>query len=326
MRLLKIMLVALLAVLTSVWYVSKNNFHEVIPGQIYRSAQLGAGTLEGIITEYDIKTVLSLRRPKPEKSWYREEKQVTNALGVEHYDIAIDLAFSPRIDHLLELRDLLEGAEKPLLVHCKAGADRTGLAAIMTKLLDGSSSLEDARAQVSWKTHVVRGDSIGIGFYDQYVAWLQETGQSHSSNEFNRWLEDEYQDLSGNIHFLVDPIDRQLWERPWGLINEGYEFEIERSDSDLLELSGWAFDTHNLSLLKGVDIYLGDVLFENIDYGTHQPWLMDDFGKSQYIDSGWVAKHPIDQFGDGCHDLQLRFERNDGSSWRSPSAARICIE
>jgi undecaprenyl-diphosphatase len=306
--------------------LTKNNFHEVTEGQLYRSAQLSSGTLENVVEKYDIKTVISLRRPKPEESWFNNEKEAARELGVGHHDIAMDLTFSPRIDHLIELRDLLENAPKPVLVHCRAGADRTGLAAVMAKLLDGSSSLDDARAQVSWKFHAVRENSMGIPFFDAYVTWLESTGTEHSADQFNSWLDNEYVDLSGNIHFLVDQIRDQLWQRPWGLINEGFSFDVKRSDSDLLELSGWAFDTRNETLLEGVEISLGGVTFDENWYGIYQPWLLKDFPNEIYLDSGWMASHPVNNFEDGCHDLELKFNRTDGSSWTSPPAGRICIK
>jgi len=320
-----IILIIILAVLFTTRMLTKNNFHEVIPGEIYRSAQLSAGKLENIVEKHGIKTVISLRRPKPDSGWYKNEKAAAETLGIGHHDIAMDLTFSPRIDHLLELRDLLSDAPKPLLVHCRAGADRTGLAATMAKLLDGSSSLEDARAQVSWEFHAVRETSMGIPFFDEYSGWLQTSGLVHSKDNFNRWLENDYIDLSGNIHFLVDQVHGQLWERPWGLIGEGHEFKVNRADSDLLELSGWAFDTRNISLLKSVDAFLGDVQLEDTWYGIYQPWLLKDFPHEQYLDSGWMASHPLDQFEDGCHELRLKFTRNDDSAWESPPAGRICI-
>ena len=250
-----IILISVIAMLVTARLLTRNNVHEVIPGEIYRSAQLSTGTLENVVEQHGIKTVLSLRRPKPGKSWYINEKATAGSLGIEHYDIALDLTFSPRIDHLLELRDLLEGAPKPLLVHCRAGADRTGLAALMVKLLDGTSSLEEARAQVSWKYHVVRDNSMGIPFFDKYAAWLEGSDLMHTKDQFNHWLENEYVDLSGNIHFLVQQIRGQIWERPWGLINEGHTFELNRSDSDVLELTGWAFDTRHESLLESVEVF-----------------------------------------------------------------------
>jgi undecaprenyl-diphosphatase len=322
----QIILLIIFGVLFAARTLTKNNFHEVIPGEIYRSAQLSAGSLENLAGKHGIETVISLRRPKPDQSWYTKEKATAESLGIQHHDIGMDLTFSPRIDHLLELRDLLEDAPRPLLVHCRAGADRTGLAAVMTKLLDGSSSLEEARAQVALKYHAIRDDSMGIPFFNAYTGWLEENALDHSSSQFNRWLENDYVDLSGNIHFLVDQYDGQVWERPWGLMGEGFEFRIDRADQDLLELSGWAFDTRNTTLLKAVEVTLGDVRFENNWYGIYQPWLLKDFHKEEYLDSGWLASHPLSDFENGCYDLQLKFIRKDGSSWESPPTGRYCIQ
>ncbi len=321
----QIILITVFVILVAARLLTRNNFHEVIPGEIYRSAQLSAGKLESIVEQHGIKTVVSLRRPKPNKRWYKNEKAMAESLGIEHHDITMDLTFSPRIDHLLELRDLLENAPKPLLVHCRAGADRTGLAAIMAKLLDGTSSLAEARAQVSWKFYAVRDSSMGIPFIEAYAAWLESSDLSHSKEQFNYWLENEYVDLSGNIHFLVHQIRGQIWERPWGLIGEGHTFELKLSDSDVLELTGWAFDTRHKSLIESVAVSLGDVIFAETWYGIYQKELLVDFGVEEYLDSGWIASHPLDQFADGCHELKLTFTRLDGTIWTAPPAGRICI-
>lgn len=246
-------------------------------------------------------------------------------LGLAYHNIQMTVNLWVRIDQLLQLKNLIENTPKPLLIHCRAGADRTGLAGVMTKLLDGTSSLEEARAQVSIKYHAVRNNSMGIPFYNRYSTWLIDNGEDHSKDRFIWWLENEHIDDSGNIHFLVDPIEGQLWERPWGLIDEGREFQISRSKTDMLNLSGWAFDTRNVSLLDDVEVFLGDVLLEQSSYGIHQPWLIEHFGKQEYLHSGWTASQMLQDFTDGCHDLFLKFNRLDGSSWASPPSARICI-
>jgi hypothetical protein len=224
------------------------------------------------------------------------------------------------------LRDLIQDAPRPLLVYCRAGADRTGLAGVMAKLLDGTSTLEQAREQVALEFLAVRADSVGILIFDQYAAWLENEGLTHSTPFFNQWLENKFIDLSGNIHFLVDQIRGQLWQRPWGLMDDGFEFEVNRSDSKVLELSGWAFDTRNTTLVESVEVYLGDVKFEESWYGIYQPWLINDFGKEEYLDSGWLANQSLDAFADGCYDLKLKFTRLDGSNWTSPPSGRICIQ
>ena len=321
----QLILIAVVATLFAAWYLARNNFHEAIPGQLYRSAQLSAGKLKRVVAEHGIRTVISLRRPRTGERWYRNEIAIAAELGIAHHDIALDSTFSPRIDQLLELRDLLQNAPRPILVKCRAGADRSGLAVMMSTLLDGHSSMEEARVAISWKYYAFRDDSIGLPIFDEYSAWLDASGQRHSSELFNHWLENEYLDLSGNLHFLIDPIRGQLWERPWGLIAEGHEFEVRRKEGPELELSGWAFDTRNESLLEGVELRLGGVVFQETWYGIYQPWLIDDFGKEAYLDSGWSASHPLEDFEDGCHDLLLTFTRQDGSSWTSPPAAQICI-
>lgn len=305
--------------------LTRDNFHAVTDGEIYRSAQLSPDKLQEVVEEYGIKTVLSLRKMKPGDGWSEKEKAMSTTLGIGYRNIPLGDTLMIRSDELLNLRDLIEDAPKPLLIHCKAGADRTGLAGVMTKLLDGSSSLEEARAQVSFKYYVVRDDSMGIPFFDSYSAWLTDTGLEHSKDQFNWWLENQYADLSGNIHFLVNPIEDQLWERPLGLIDEGREFQIKRSETDILNLSGWAFDTRNVSSLDSISAYLGEVRLEKTSYGIHQPWLIEDFAKEAYLDSGWTASQPLQDFADGCHDLLFKFNRRDGSSWSSPPSARICI-
>ena len=304
----------------------KDNFHPVIEGQVYRSAQMSPATFKKKVAEYGIKTVVNLQRPKRNDGAWIMERATAALMGAEHHDIDMDLTFSPRIDQVRQLRDLLVNAPKPILVHCRAGADRTGLAAVMVKLLDGHSSLQEAREQIGLKYHVLRDNSIGIPFFDAYVQWLTSQELPHNTANFNHWLDEKFVDQSGNIHFLVDAIHGQLWERPWGLIDQGHEFKIRRSSTDVLKLSGWAFDTRHSALLESVQVFLGGIELKDVRYGTEQPWLLQDFPNPVYLYSGWRVSQPLSQFQDSCHELTLQFNRLDGSSWTSPPAARICIE
>jgi protein tyrosine/serine phosphatase len=105
------------------------NFHVVVEKQFYRSAQLDKTTLARVIQEYGIKSILNLRGTGPEKSWYADEIAVSEAFGVEHHDYGIsasEVVSSGKIDEILEI---LRHAPKPILVHCKNGADRSGLVA-----------------------------------------------------------------------------------------------------------------------------------------------------------------------------------------------------
>lgn len=58
------------------------NVHEVVPGVLYRSAQLDERTLADLIARYRIRSVVNLKGARPSKDWYRRERAVTAAKGV----------------------------------------------------------------------------------------------------------------------------------------------------------------------------------------------------------------------------------------------------
>lgn len=107
------------------------NFHEVVPGQFYRSAQLSKEGFDHYIETYHIRTVINLRGGKPGAPWYEDELAATNAHGVTHIDFAMSATKELTPEQSFELVSLLRSAEGPILVHCKSGADRTGLASVM---------------------------------------------------------------------------------------------------------------------------------------------------------------------------------------------------
>ena len=105
------------------------NIHVVVERQFYRSAQLDKATLAQVIQEHGIKSVLNLLGANPKKSWYVDEINVSEALGVEHYDYGISANEVVTPDKIDEIIKIIRGAPKPILVHCKNGADRVGLVA-----------------------------------------------------------------------------------------------------------------------------------------------------------------------------------------------------
>jgi protein tyrosine/serine phosphatase len=106
------------------------NFHEVLPGQLYRSAQPTPSELAQYIKRYGIRTVVNLRGPS-ERAWYRDEVATTQKLSVQHVDFRMRASQQLTPDESERLITLLKEAPKPVLIHCKAGADRTGLASVI---------------------------------------------------------------------------------------------------------------------------------------------------------------------------------------------------
>lgn len=104
------------------------NFHAVIPGEYYRSAQVDGDDLREWSQRHGIRSVVNLRGAHPGAAWYDEETAAARDLGLAHYDFRMSAAGHVDAAKADQLLALLRDAPKPVLVHCQGGSDRTGLA------------------------------------------------------------------------------------------------------------------------------------------------------------------------------------------------------
>jgi protein tyrosine/serine phosphatase len=125
------------------------NFHEVERGRFYRSAQLDKFQFEHRIKEYGIKSILNLRGANMNQPWYGDEVAISNALGVAHYDYGISDRRIVTPQQIADILEIVRTAPKPILVHCRAGADRSGLVAALYEAQIEGKRLDDADRQLS---------------------------------------------------------------------------------------------------------------------------------------------------------------------------------
>lgn len=186
-----VLIVAMFAELYFVFFGS--NVHEIIPGRVFRCAQLSAPELEKLVAKHGIRTIINLRGCCAPQDWYLEECRAAQRLNVSLEDICMSAGRFPSVPELRELVRILDHAECPLLIHCKQGADRTGLVATFVQLLQTDSSLQQARWQLSpLYGHIPLGRPSNLGrFLDLYSDWLNAQGQEHCSTSLRRWLEHE---------------------------------------------------------------------------------------------------------------------------------------
>src|SRR5438132_1622137 len=170
------------------------NFHMIIPGRVFRSAQLSAQELDEQVRAKNIRTVVNLRGTCDPYPWYVEESRVTNRLKVCQEDICFSAGHLPSVSEVRRLVEVLDRTEYPILLHCRRGADRTGMIAAVVLLLETRASLRQARAQLGIRYgHVALGRPGYLDeFLDLYAEWLQSQGLAHSQAAFRRWLEDGY--------------------------------------------------------------------------------------------------------------------------------------
>lgn len=125
------------------------NFHSVVAGELYRSAQPGATDLRLAVGSYGIRSVINLRGANSGAGWYREEIAASAALGVQHFDFPMSADRALTLRQAAKLIALMRQAPKPLLIHCQGGADRSGLAAALyLAAIEGRSEAE-SEAQIS---------------------------------------------------------------------------------------------------------------------------------------------------------------------------------
>jgi protein tyrosine/serine phosphatase len=107
------------------------NFHEALPGELYRSAQLDAGDVARYQQQYHIKSILNLRGENKGSPWYDTEVKESAEAGVTHLDFRMKAGRELTLEQAKELIEIMHNAPKPLLLHCRSGSDRTGLASAL---------------------------------------------------------------------------------------------------------------------------------------------------------------------------------------------------
>lgn len=108
-----------------------------------------------------IKTVINLRG-ESQFSHYLFEVEACRDYGMTLINHQMTAYAAKEREVYLELLDIMERAEKPFLVHCKSGADRTGIASALYLLDQCGATIDEARAQLSLKYAHQRWSKAGI--------------------------------------------------------------------------------------------------------------------------------------------------------------------
>jgi hypothetical protein len=188
-----VLLLGVLVIAQQYW----DNFHTVIPGQVYRGAQVSAASLQKFIPRYHLRSIINLRGPNVDDAWYQDERATAVRYGAQPYDLSPDSSYPPNPDELRELVTLLTSCQKPILIHCNSGIDRTSIvAAICVLALDDHGSLAKARGQLGlaygqlpWRANFRRHQA----FLDLYASWLGQHGFVTTPAHFQEWALHVYQ-------------------------------------------------------------------------------------------------------------------------------------
>lgn len=171
------------------------NFDEVAPG-IYRSNQPDHRKLRRAKAR-GIKTILNLRGPS-DAAHYLFEKESCAALGLTLKSLPFNARNAPQRDAMIELIDLFPSLEKPVLLHCKSGADRAGFVSALYLLTQANAPLSEARKQLSFRYLHLKGTATGIldHVLDLYEPFEAEMG-------FKEWVCSHYDPAEATASFAA---------------------------------------------------------------------------------------------------------------------------
>ena len=127
------------------------NVHAVEQGKLLRSAQLSPDHLKVLIRDEGIKTIINLRGENPQERWYRAELEAATNLGVRYVSLPLSANEEPDDAALKTLIDTMRKATYPALIHCEGGADRSGLASALYRLVILGDAPDQAARQLSFR-------------------------------------------------------------------------------------------------------------------------------------------------------------------------------
>ena len=163
-----------------------DNEFEISKG-IYRSNQPSPKKIEYWFKK-GVRTILNLRGESDQGAYYLE-KEACKTLGINLIDHQLGASTLKSKEVLLELCKILKTIKGPLLMHCKSGSDRAGLASVIYLIAVKKINPSVAANQLSIKYLHLRWYITGVLDYmiSEYVNAFEQTGI-----EFEDWLQNDY--------------------------------------------------------------------------------------------------------------------------------------
>lgn len=172
------------------------NWHAVYDGSIYRAAHLSSQEIAAVAERFGIQTIINLRNNCTWESWYQDETQAVLQCDLKRVDLNFSATQYPAPQELQKLYQALETAPRPIYIHCRRGADRTGLASVFAALFEGDTAItvDQAMRQLSLKKgHAGLGRvEVMKEVAEMYRQWLAEIQQPHSRATLRQWIFDIY--------------------------------------------------------------------------------------------------------------------------------------
>lgn len=195
------------AILRLVW----RNFAVVVPGRWYRASHPLPWRIAGWVRRIGLRTIVNLRGPRECGSDALTRAAAARA-GVAHVYMPFESRGAPHKDRILRFHEIWRTVETPVLMHCKSGADRAGLASGLVLMFEGGTAAQ-ALGQLSLRYGHVRNAPPGIldAFFLRYQA------EAEGRLPFMDWVRNEYDEEAlrrdFRAHGIASFVNDQLLRR-----------------------------------------------------------------------------------------------------------------
>jgi hypothetical protein len=180
------------------WILDRLYHLHWVTDDVARSAQPYLGLYAAFLRPHRFKSLINLRGENADFGWWTSEKRVASELGIRHFDVKLSSRNLPSRSGLTALFEAFAMAERPLLLKCSGGQDRTGLAAALYLIqFGGSAALADAEAQLAaWPyLHFPKRHQLWLRHFPGYAAAQAAGGalgewarNDYDPSHFAQWL------------------------------------------------------------------------------------------------------------------------------------------
>ena len=171
--------------------------HHDIGGGMYRENQPSPKRIAEW-AEMGIKTNINLRGDSP-KGFYLLEKEACEKHGITMIDFRVYSRDTHTPEKIRAAKELFESIEYPAVMHCKSGADRTGIMGVLYRHFHMGDTIEKAMEQLKFKyLHVKQGKTGMLDFFfNDYLKYAKTHGI-----EFIDWVETVYDPADVKARFM----------------------------------------------------------------------------------------------------------------------------
>jgi protein tyrosine/serine phosphatase len=173
------------------------NLHR-ISDEMYRANQPSPEHIADYAKELGLKTIINLRGESP-KGYYLLEKEACARNGIDLVDFQMFSRDIPPPESVLAAKNLFDSIAYPALMHCKSGADRAGIMAVLYQHFRKGQPIDQALEMLSRKyLHIRQGKTGVLDFF--FETYLREGAPKGLT--FQQWVEAGYDRAALKAEFL----------------------------------------------------------------------------------------------------------------------------